>query len=332
MRKSILLCILAFHFGLVSAFDLQILSIDRRLEKNVLLAWSVQQIIWYAENDDLLCLFRNGDFFYKQEMKNWELVNNTVDFPSYGETTSLYQVKKTTLPNLFVCNARIIRPSGEKKFYITMENNMWQLSSVLDTNIHIDETIDVGKLGVEIPNTIRGYGRENDRIIPLDFGYSIHLATFGDEENDEASLLFLNSKKEVVIDYDSWREFHEETKTLDNNRHRYEAYTYKVNCVAVNSKKNRIAVTMNWYNGREASLLIFALIFNGVLNDSRVRLRTEPNLNSETLTYLTKGDTVKIIDRSTEMQKIGEDEAYWYKVEFEGYPDGWVYGKYVDVE
>lgn len=70
----------------------------------------------------------------------------------------------------------------------------------------------------------------------------------------------------------------------------------------------------------------------GVLNDSRVRLRTEPNLNSETLTYLTKGDTVKIIDRSTEMQKIGEDEAYWYKVEFEGYPDGWVYGKYVDVE
>ena len=41
MKKSILLCILAFHFGLVSAFDLQILSIDRRLEKNALLAWSV---------------------------------------------------------------------------------------------------------------------------------------------------------------------------------------------------------------------------------------------------------------------------------------------------
>lgn len=71
---------------------------------------------------------------------------------------------------------------------------------------------------------------------------------------------------------------------------------------------------------------------NAVLNDSRVRLRTEPNLACKTLCYLTKGDAIKITDRSDEKYEIDGESWYWYKVESGSYPEGWVYGKYLDIE
>jgi len=79
-------------------------------------------------------------------------------------------------------------------------------------------------------------------------------------------------------------------------------------------------------------IVVFALVYDGTINDSRVRLRTEPNLNSATLEYLNTGDTVKIIDRSEEKQKIDDMDAYWFQVETEDNETGWVYGWFVDVE
>ncbi|AEE17397.1 SH3 domain-containing protein [Treponema brennaborense] len=71
---------------------------------------------------------------------------------------------------------------------------------------------------------------------------------------------------------------------------------------------------------------------NAILSDSRVRIRTKPNLQSDTWGFLNKGDRVEIKDKSDEPFEINGEKWYWYKVDAEGYPDGWVYGKYLDIE
>ncbi len=69
-----------------------------------------------------------------------------------------------------------------------------------------------------------------------------------------------------------------------------------------------------------------------ILNDSCVRIRTQPNLNSDTWGYLNKDDYVRIKDKSSESFEINGESWFWYKVESENLPDGWVYGKYLDIK
>lgn len=69
-----------------------------------------------------------------------------------------------------------------------------------------------------------------------------------------------------------------------------------------------------------------------ILNDSRVRVRTQPNLNSDTWGLLNKGDYVKVKDKALESFEINGESWFWYKVESENLPDGWVYGKYLDIK
>jgi hypothetical protein len=71
---------------------------------------------------------------------------------------------------------------------------------------------------------------------------------------------------------------------------------------------------------------------NAILNDSRVRLRVKPNLTCDTWALLDKGLPVKIKDKSKEKFEIDGESWYWYKVDNPNYPDGWVYGKYLDIE
>lgn len=73
-------------------------------------------------------------------------------------------------------------------------------------------------------------------------------------------------------------------------------------------------------------------IQNATVNDNRVRLRTKSNLKSDTWGFLNKDEKVKIKDKSEEPFEIAGESWYWYKVDAEGYPDGWVYGKYLDIE
>ena len=70
----------------------------------------------------------------------------------------------------------------------------------------------------------------------------------------------------------------------------------------------------------------------GIINDTRVRHRSEPNLSCETLGYLEKGDAVKIVDRSDEKFEIDGENWYWYQVKTTDEQTGWVYGKYLDIE
>lgn len=69
-----------------------------------------------------------------------------------------------------------------------------------------------------------------------------------------------------------------------------------------------------------------------ILNDSNVRLRVKPNLNCDTWAKLSKGTVVLIKDKSKEKYEIDGENWYWYYVDAENYPDGWVYGKYLDIE
>lgn len=79
-------------------------------------------------------------------------------------------------------------------------------------------------------------------------------------------------------------------------------------------------------------VFVYRIVDKATLNDNRVRLRTEPNLTSQTVTHLDFGYQVKIKDKSEEPQTIDGESWYWYKVESKGYPDGWVYGKYLDIK
>ncbi len=69
----------------------------------------------------------------------------------------------------------------------------------------------------------------------------------------------------------------------------------------------------------------------GILNDLKVRIRKEPNLNGEQLGYLNKGQKVSILEETDQKMKIGEMDAVWYKVETEDGVVGWAYGWFIDI-
>lgn len=68
----------------------------------------------------------------------------------------------------------------------------------------------------------------------------------------------------------------------------------------------------------------------GVINDTQVRLRSAPNLESEVLGFLNTGDKVIIFERTTKEQQVDIMKNYWYKVQQEDSSEGWVYGAFID--
>ena len=70
---------------------------------------------------------------------------------------------------------------------------------------------------------------------------------------------------------------------------------------------------------------------DGVLNDSEVRLREDPSLDSRVLGYLDKGDKVGFLARSASVERIGGMYDYWYEVRTPAGSVGWVYGAFVDL-
>ena len=111
------------------------------------------------------------------------------------------------------------------------------------------------------------------------------------------------------------------------------SYTVIPNHLTVNSTKNKIAIVMDQYDSNMFdALIIFDVLYNATINDFKVRLREEPNLNCKIISYFYTGNKVKITDRSEEKYTIDGESWYWYKVESGSYPSGWVYGKYLDIE
>ncbi len=112
----------------------------------------------------------------------------------------------------------------------------------------------------------------------------------------------------------------------------YATFTQENLCL-VNSRKNKIAVVFEGYpNDNCSGLIIFDVLYNATVNDFRVRLRSEPNLKSQVLSFFYEGNKVRILEQSDEPYEIDGEKHYWYKVESGTYPVGWVYGKYLDIE
>jgi hypothetical protein len=72
---------------------------------------------------------------------------------------------------------------------------------------------------------------------------------------------------------------------------------------------------------------------NAVLNDSRVRVRENPNLEAQHLGYLNVDDEVEVLDRSGIKVQIGELNDWWYKIKRKSDGlEGWAYGPFLDLE
>lgn len=167
---------------------------------------------------------------------------------------------------------------------------------------------------------------------------------------EKPMFMYINNEKgETVFNFNQWKLNHEEyyPKSYYNSLSEEIFYTeenrerkMKLNAVytvkdlyCINAKKNKIAIVLDNYNSEGLSaLIIFDVLYNATVNDFRVRLRSEPNLSCETLSYFYTGDKVKIIDQTDEPYEIDGERHYWYKVESGTYPLGWVYGKYLDIE
>ncbi|MCI6664004.1 MAG: SH3 domain-containing protein [Treponema sp.] len=74
------------------------------------------------------------------------------------------------------------------------------------------------------------------------------------------------------------------------------------------------------------------LYYGSKVNDSGVRIRSEPNLNGEVYGKLNKGDKVMSIEKSVTPEVIDGESWYWYKVKSKNFSEGWVYGKYLDID
>jgi hypothetical protein len=66
------------------------------------------------------------------------------------------------------------------------------------------------------------------------------------------------------------------------------------------------------------------------VNDDRVRVRSGPGLDSNTLGYVNRGDMVKIYERGEKKQRIENMNAYWYRIKTAEDQEGWVYGAFLE--
>jgi len=85
-----------------------------------------------------------------------------------------------------------------------------------------------------------------------------------------------------------------------------------------------------WYKNErlEAQKKIQAAI----VNDTNVRVRSEPNLNGKQIGIIQKGDRVTIIEQGTVTMKIDTMEACWYRIKTEKGLEGWTYGAFLDIQ
>ena len=66
-------------------------------------------------------------------------------------------------------------------------------------------------------------------------------------------------------------------------------------------------------------------------NDGPLRIRSSPSINGEIVGAIETYEKVKIYEHSENREKIGDSEAYWYKVETKGEVQGWTFGAFLDI-
>lgn len=68
-----------------------------------------------------------------------------------------------------------------------------------------------------------------------------------------------------------------------------------------------------------------------VLTDG-LKIRISPNTMGAIVGQLDYGESVKLLDKSTDPMRVGQMSSHWYKVETVNGLTGWVYGAYLEAE
>ena len=68
------------------------------------------------------------------------------------------------------------------------------------------------------------------------------------------------------------------------------------------------------------------------VSSPELKMRISPNTTAVEIARLTRGETVKIVQRSADSVQVGKLNAYWYKVTNSSGLTGWVYGAHLAVE
>jgi WD40 repeat protein len=74
----------------------------------------------------------------------------------------------------------------------------------------------------------------------------------------------------------------------------------------------------------------FATFKLGRCNETNVRIRKGPALNSKIIGTLQKDQLIVILDKSTSKMRIDDMEAYWYNIKTASGVTGWSYGYFID--
>jgi hypothetical protein len=69
----------------------------------------------------------------------------------------------------------------------------------------------------------------------------------------------------------------------------------------------------------------------GYINNNNLRIRSNPDTNSEILGVLNEGDYVSVIGVSEQKILINNFENFWYNVITENELTGWIFGEYIDL-
>lgn len=70
----------------------------------------------------------------------------------------------------------------------------------------------------------------------------------------------------------------------------------------------------------------------GIVKYENVRLRSEPNINGTVIKKINKGETVSIIKKTEQKEKIQNyDEDFWYQVETANKDTGWIFGQLLEI-
>jgi hypothetical protein len=83
---------------------------------------------------------------------------------------------------------------------------------------------------------------------------------------------------------------------------------------------------------RGAFVYPFGLWKKAEINDSNVRLRQKPDLDGGIVSQLNKGTLLIVLDVTTTTTKIDNIEAPWYLVRMKNGQQGWIFGRFIDVQ
>lgn len=304
MKKILLLfTVFLLFFNNIYSFEIRKLS-----ERNIILKnQRVFPELYYFGNNMMLSdmkLIGNHDII--------PIFDDEKDFCSKGINPFGY-----TILNKIYFNSNF-----DKFYYVVTNPEEKQILIIYEISIHENDTVEKHELSISQFEILKPHLIQFERIFKKQLLNNYFYK--GDFEKKFGKwypyFIISDSEKKAVFDFRNYsQEF--------------------VNGVfAINNKGNRISYITedkeSYVDDYHKKYLLheLAIIYDAVCNDDKVRVRTEPNLNCDTVCLINKNDAVKIKDQSDRKFEIDGEKWYWHQVETSDGKTGWVYGKYLDIE